>query len=255
MIDPKPYTLVANWKMFFSYNQALEWCQQHKQDLIALTTKHSFIVCPSYDVVATLSKLFAESSVKIGAQNCSEYSHGAYTGQVSAQSLNELGARYCIIGHSEVRTALCETNDKLFHKMEQLVAHSLIPIFCIGETKEEHEQKITHKKIEQQLEPLLRLLRLSTKPLQCLIAYEPIWAIGTGIVADNDHISLALTHIKKLLEPYKNTHTFSLLYGGAVTGDTLGELIKIRELEGFLVGKAGTNFQVLKKIVSLLEVS
>ena len=249
------YTLVANWKMYFSYNQALNWCTTNKHDLLNLTSNIPFILCPSYESLTSLTEIFNKSTFVLGAQNCSEHSQGAYTGQIMAQSLQEIGVKYCIIGHSELRKAYNETNEQLLNKLKQLLMHDIIPIFCIGESREEHEQGLTLERLELQLQPLITVLQGHQKSITCFIAYEPIWAIGTGIVADNTHITDALNFIKKKLESEKTTHTFSLLYGGTVTSDTVTLLKKVEPLEGFLIGKASTNFQELKKIVSLVQES
>jgi triosephosphate isomerase (TIM) len=248
----KSHIIIANWKMYYSYKQVQAWCQENKDNLIQIMQKNLCILCPSYESLEQVVHYFSHSPIKIGGQNCSEYAQGAYTGQVSAQSLHELGSHYCIIGHSEVRKALHETNEHLLRKMEQLLAHSITPIFCIGETKDDFEKKVTQQKIEQQLEPLLILSKNNEKPFTCFIAYEPIWAIGTGIVADNGHIIKSLEIIRKKIEPYKKIHTISLLYGGTVTSQTVPILKEVETIEGFLIGKASTDFQELKKIVSLL---
>ncbi len=245
--------LIANWKMYYSYDQAREWFQTYQQELAELAQKTSLIFCPSYEILPLALDFFAQTTIKFGAQNCSEYSSGAYTGQIMAQSLKELHVAYCLIGHSEVRTALHENNEQLLRKMEQLIINNIIPIFCLGESKTDYEQKKTKEIIEHQLQPLIQLLKNNSQnSLTCLVAYEPVWAIGTGIVAHNNHIIEAATLIKQQLQPYATMHTLPIVYGGTVTSDTIIELKKIELLEGFLIGKATTHFQELKKIISLL---
>lgn len=244
--------IVANWKMYFTYNQARTWCQEHQQHFSELTKKNTLVLCPSYESLASLASLLNHSPVALGAQNCSGHTNGAYTGQIMAKSLQELNVQYCIIGHSEVRTYLSETNDQLKQKVEQLFLHNIMPIFCVGESKHEYENNMAFEKIHDQLQPLMTALEQEHHSKALFIAYEPIWSIGTGVVADNTHIHTIITYIHKLLDPYKKSHKIHTLYGGTVNGETILELKKIDLLHGFLVGKASTNFQELKKIVSLI---
>lgn len=243
------YTFVANWKMYFSCNEAVAWCTEHEQGLMELAQKNNFVLCPSYEALAPLAQIFAKSKITLGAQNCSEHAAGAYTSQIMAQSLQELGVKYCLIGHSEVRATYGDTNPQLLKKMEQLIAHGIIPIFCLGETKLDYEHNQSEKALMQQLEPIIQLLK-NDEEKNIFIAYEPVWAIGTGIVASNDHIIKVVNTLEQTLKSVVKDHTIPLLYGGTVTGQTIAKLKEIDLLSGFLIGKASTNFQELKKIVS-----
>lgn len=246
-MNNKNYIFIANWKIYYSFNQALAWCKEHKQGLAELAQKNSIVLCPSYEALAPVAQLLADTPLALGAQNCSEHNMGAYTGQVAAQSLHELGVKYCIIGHHEVRTAFGDTHAQLLKKMEQLLKQKIVPIFCLGENKQDYEDNRTHEIMAQQLEPVTTLLKNHEKA-DLLIAYEPVWAIGTGIVANNNHISQALTFLSQAL--HQNLNQIRFLYGGTVTGETIKTLKEIDLISGFLIGKATTNFQELKKIVS-----
>lgn len=246
----KAYYYIANWKMYFSYLQAIAWYNDNKNQLQQLAdASAALIICPSYDSLAYIAQLTKSSPVLLGAQNCSEHLQGAFTGQISAQSLKEIGINYCIIGHSEVRTACQDTNKQLKQKLQHLIEQNIIPLFCIGESLEEYHTSTTHRSLEKQLEPIFELLNNRSISTPFFIAYEPLWAIGTGVVAHNEHIISVLAAVKKIMKTCKEFHQFRFLYGGTVTSGTISELKKIENLDGFLIGKASTDFQELKKIV------
>lgn len=236
--------------MYLSYNQTIDWFQENKQELTTLAQQKSLVFCPSYESLTNLIPLFRGTTLGFGAQNCSAHSHGAYTGQIMARSLQEIGVHYCIIGHSEVRHYFHETNEQLMHKLEQLLTYAITPIFCVGETKALYEQQSTLTAIAQQLQPVVTLLQHQQQPCTIFIAYEPVWAIGTGVVAHNDHIQKVTEFIHQHLEPYSKQHAIYILYGGTVTPETASILKQLNTIQGFLIGKASTNFQELKKIVS-----
>lgn len=243
----KNYYYIANWKMFFSHNEVVQWFQENGDQLLQLSQNNSIIVCPSYESLAEVGRAFHGTSLAMGAQNCSESLKGAYTGQVSAQSLKELGVSYCLVGHSEVRDFCGDSNKQLEEKLKRLVEKSITPIFCIGESKTEYEEKNTQYSIENQLAPLIAVYSKTAQP--CFIAYEPIWAIGTGVVAHSGHITQVLAIVKSALKACVDPDLVRYLYGGTVTSKTISGLKTIEALDGFLIGSASINFQELKKIV------
>lgn len=249
------YTIIGNWKMYFSYKQAMQWANQHLESLeeLAQSTQNTIALCPSFESLEPLSSSFKNISIGLGAQDCSDHALGAYTGQVAAQSLAEIGCSHCIIGHSEKRQFGHEGNDQIAQKMIQLIKSGITPIVCIGESKEEFDQGKTLSVLEKQLAPIGKALQEQAQPATSLfIAYEPIWSIGTGITPENTYLEEIFTHIQKLTSSYPNQHSIRLLYGGSVTSQTSVTLKKVGLIEGFLIGKASTDFQELKKIVLLL---
>ncbi len=242
------YTFVLNWKMYFSFDQAKQWLEDNKNALEELAHDQSFILCPSHESLWLTTAALEGAAIEIGAQQCSAHELGAYTGQVSAASLHDMAINYCLVGHSEARMAFHETNEQLYKKLELLTKFGIIPIFCIGETLKEHEQKKTYEVLHQQVEPLLRATSLHNTPY--FIAYEPVWAIGTGNVASAYYIQEVLAWIKDIFT--NATAPITLFYGGTVNADTIESLKAIPLIDGFLIGKASTNFQELKKIVSLM---
>jgi len=241
---------IANWKMYFSYIQALAWSKENIHELNELSYDKNIVICPSYESIAPIANVFAGSSVALGAQNCSAHNLGAFTGQVSIQSLRELGVSYCIVGHSEVRKYCGESNNALSDQLSQLMNHAIIPIFCIGESLIDYQNGSTDASIKAQLEPIIKFFsKKSDTRKQCFIAYEPVWAIGTGIVANNEYIVEVFKMVRLILQESKIEDLFNFIYGGSVTASTIQELKKIEGIDGFLIGKASTDIQELKKIV------
>ncbi|OQA36024.1 MAG: Triosephosphate isomerase [Candidatus Dependentiae bacterium ADurb.Bin331] len=243
--------VVANWKMYFSHAQALNWIEKNSKMLQELQNESnvSIIVCPSADSLSYIAHKLKQTTIMLGSQNCSAHENGAYTGQIAAQSLSEIGCKWCIIGHSEVRTACDETDLVLQSKIERLFEHHLSPIFCVGEKQEEYQHKTAQKKLKEQLAPLQRVLERQHQSKTVAIAYEPLWSIGTGKVASNDYLQELFGIIEQSMEPYQKQHSFVLLYGGSVDEINAVRLWQIPQIAGFLVGKASTDFQLLKKIV------
>ena len=133
--------------------------------------------------------------------------------------------------------------------MAQLIKYNITPIVCIGESKEEFDQGKTFSILEEQLAPIEKILQTHQSATAILIAYEPIWSIGTGIIPENTYLEKVFTHIKNLASEHLNQHSIRLLYGGSVDSQTSTTLKKVGLIEGFLIGKASTDFQELKKIV------
>lgn len=245
----KNYYYIANWKIYFSYSQAVAWCNENKEQLQELAKNKKIVICPSYDSLVSVAQIFEGTLVALGAQNCSEHLRGAYTGQVTARSLQEIGISYCIIGHSEARASYGDSNRKLKEKLLRLNEQGIIPLFCIGESLEEYQQKKAYFSIERQLEPIISFYDTSKSTMPCFIAYEPVWAIGTGVVARSGHITQLLAIVRDALKACSASGHVRYIYGGSVTSQTITQLKKIEFLDGFLIGKASTDFQELKKIV------
>lgn len=248
------YHIIGNWKQYFSYYQARDWFTMHGKELAQLAeqTQHGLALCPSFDGIALAQQATKDTRVAIGAQTCSAFTNGAYTGEVSAQSLKELGCEVGIVGHSERREHAGLTNTQIAQQMSQLVAHNISPIVCIGESIQEKERGTTLVFLEEQLEPVLKKLNtvLATQ-MPIFIAYEPIWSIGTGNVPEREYLEDIFAFIGQYISKRTPLDT-KLLYGGSVSANTVTHFTSISAVSGFLVGKASTDFQELKKIVSLI---
>lgn len=225
--------LIANWKMYISYKESLQLLKQY-QTLEYDGQKISLVVCPSYESLS----LFEQHRPNFlwAAQNCSAQEAGAYTGQVSIQSLKELGCSYCLIGHYECRMYLQETNQDIYTKYQHLCARTIKPIFCIG-----NEQGSS---LQDDAQSLYEQLVLVKNHKNLMVAYEPYWAIGAHSIPSFDYLQGIITYLKTILDP-----STTFLYGGSITSTTLVD-VRLRTLfDGFLIGKASTDFQAFKKIV------
>jgi triosephosphate isomerase (TIM) len=227
---------VANWKMEASFEQQCILAHQYVEELS--TIGKELVLCPSFDALESVQKIITVSPLKLGAQGCSPYLHGPYTGQVSAESLTQVGCTYTIIGHSEWRTYTHETYEVVAKQYEQLVRVGITPIVCVGEAK--HTPGV-HQVIHDQLKPIL-----SVASNTLYIAYEPLWAIGTGLTPTIDYLQNVYSTLTAIIP---STIQRRVLYGGSVNPITIKEL-NLPELDGFLIGRASLNVQNLKKIVS-----
>jgi triosephosphate isomerase len=241
---------VANWKMNKPFALALDFCTNHKENLKTLSTKpHTeIVICPSFEALFSIAEIFADTMISVGAQTCSTHERGAYTGQVNAQSIKEVGCDYCIIGHSEQRQFMCVSNEDVAHQATWLLEADIEPIICIGETKKEFDDGTSIAVLEQQLIPILSEISSHHQPFT--IAYEPVWAIGTGIIPEKSYLASIFTWLAATLTMKVRHHNWRLIYGGSVDPDTVGSLMAIKTIHGFLIGNASLDFQKFEKIVS-----
>ncbi len=242
---------VANWKMNFNSSDTKSFLENwEKKDLKNEEVKT--IICPSFTELNTTAELLHNSDSELGAQNVYYESNGAYTGEISCRMLKDLGCQWVIIGHSERRSILGETDEMIRNKLDQIYSENLYPIVCIGETKDERKNGKTEEVLSQQL--LVAFENQKGKNIEhTVIAYEPVWAIGTGITATIDMISEAHQCIRNIF----NTNGFngddiSILYGGSVTNENAAELSEITDVDGFLVGGASLDVEKFYAIYNQL---
>lgn len=244
----QPLFFVSNWKMYLSYQANVALYQQYEKQLesTVAATGHTLIVCPTVSALATIAR---DKSVPfyLSGQTCAAYSHGAYTGDTDAQSLRELGCTYCIVGHSERRLYHHETDEIVAHQTQQLLHQGLIPIVCIGETKEEKENNQTRAVIARQLTAVIRVITRSTVPY-FLVAYEPVWAIGSGKLPHQHEVERVFSFIKTLTHGL-NLPPIKLLYGGSINPSSVDSLKNTKDLDGFLVGKTSINVAEYKVVI------
>jgi triosephosphate isomerase len=247
----KKRIVIANWKMYKPHNEAVAWCQQHQADLKQLTQSVTFGICPEFTAIAPIKAILENSNVRIGGQNCSKHEQGAYTGEVPAQSLHDIGCDICIIGHSEQRAYHHETPYEIAQKTHILREHGIQPIVCVGETENED---IVETLISQ-LEPVFEMLANNphTSLPSIMIAYEPRWAIGTGKTPTEYEIQKALNMINRIMITADlDDQKIPVLYGGSVDSTSIHELKKITRLDGYLVGGASREIDELQSIVNAL---
>jgi triosephosphate isomerase len=229
---------VANWKMNKNRTETQQFCQQLKQAAPELNGAE-VIICPPYTSLDLVAEHLADSSVSWGGQNCFWEEKGAYTGEISPLMLQDLGCSYVIIGHSERRQILGETDAIINRKMAAALQAGLIPILCVGETLQERENKLAREVVKEQLLQGLHNLTLNSQGL--VIAYEPVWAIGTGVNASSDDAQEMIGFIREQLTHQVGKDTAALtpiLYGGSVRADNITEFMAKKDIDGALVGGA-----------------
>lgn len=225
--------IVANWKNYLSLSAAREWCA-HSQEL---ASSAKIIVCPDAATLGTLAA--ATPDISFGAQSCAPESAGAYTGQVSATTFADLGCTHVLIGHAEMRRWCGETDALVALRAASAQAAGLVPIICVGESAEERATGATKKIVLRQLEAVTNLKNF-------WIAYEPLWAIGSGTPIDLQELKPMVACIKECAGPGLQ----GVLYGGSVDENISRLLQESGIVDGLLVGKASIDFQKFKKIVS-----
>jgi triosephosphate isomerase (TIM) len=205
--------------------------------------------------VMAKSAVDEEYNYEIAAQNCHGKSHGAYTGEVSAPMLQSLGIRYCIIGHSERREYFLETNQVLAEKVDVCLENQIVPIFCCGEPLKVREQDGQNNFVQQQLEE--SLFHLESEQMEdIIIAYEPIWAIGTGRTASSGQAQEMHAHIRSVIAGRYGqdvANGISILYGGSVKGANAKELFSSPDVDGGLVGGASLAAAEFVQIIKALK--
>jgi len=209
------------------------------------------VLCPPFTALYAVAETIKGSSVELGGQNCHYESKGAYTGEVAPEFLTDMGCRYVIIGHSERRQYFKEDDQLLNRKLKKAMAVGLIPIFCIGETLEERKKEQTFDVLRKQVTNGLPGIQ-ADDPSLFVVAYEPVWAIGTGLTATPDQAQEAHRYVRDLLAGLWGTdaaETVRIQYGGSVKPDNAAELMGQPDIDGALVGGASLEADSFAKIV------
>ena len=241
--------VIANWKM----NGTFVSMQTLLGELSTASTEYKpngerIIICPPYPYLQFVQNRLLELGWQLGAQNCSDQREGAFTGQVSAGILKDIGCRYVIVGHSESRLYNNETNALIAKKVQQCLEMNLTAILCVGETLEQYNNHQTHDVITTQLKEALP----NHSDGLLMIAYEPIWSIGTGKVAANSNIIDVHQHIKDILNEYYGEKHIPVLYGGSVNAINAVDILKLQHVDGVLVGGASLKAQDFLQIIATL---
>ena len=242
MLEIKEFNkiIVANWKL----NGSNDFLEAYFDELVLkdLNSDTCGVICPPITYIQNCySKL---QSLYLGAQDCSKFKEGAYTGEISAFMLRENNCTFCIVGHSERRHVFNEKNKDIKIKAEQLLNEKIIPIICIGETLEQKKMNKTHDVLKKQV--INSLPKKSSKE-SVIIAYEPIWAIGTGMTPTLEEINNLHKYLKKDIEEIEE---YKLLYGGSVNSKNASDIMNLENVDGVLVGgaslKADQFLEILK---------
>ena len=196
----------------------------YQEELKKIKSPYEIVLCPTYLNIG----LFNIDNISLGSQNVSCNSDGAYTGEISARSLKKIGVSYSLVGHSERRAYQKETNKEINEKIKRLLENDITPVLCVGETKEERENNKVEEVLNKQLSGLLNIRENFREEI--IIAYEPVWSIGTGIIPTNDEIEETITYIKDKLPNNK------VLYGGSANEENIDTIKQISIIDGYLLG-------------------
>jgi triosephosphate isomerase (TIM) len=237
--EPRRPLVAANWKMNKTNAEARAFMQELLPGADALAPDVDIVVCPPYTALTTVLELARQSPVLVGAQNMHEEDAGACTGEVSAPMLVELGVDTVILGHSERRQYFAESDAALGRKVPRALDAGLLPILCVGETEEEREAEETERKLRHQVQADLAGVGAARLP-EVAIAYEPIWAIGTGKTATPAQAQAAIGFIRALVADRDGDAALRtrILYGGSVDPGNAVELMHQPDIDGALVGGA-----------------
>ncbi len=247
--------VVANWKMYGTLAEGRTLAAQVREGF-KRPRGVEVVLCPPFTALAAVAETLAGSVIGVGAQNCHWEASGPFTGEVSPAMLAELGCRLVILGHSERRQQFGETDGQVNLKVRAVLAHGLTPLLCVGESAQERSQGLTFNTVEGQLRA--GLAGLPPDPLaRCAVAYEPIWAIGTGVNATPAQASEVHGYLRGLLSELASkeiAQAVRILYGGSVKPENAAELMREPEIDGVLVGgaslQAATFLGIVKKAAS-----
>lgn len=234
--------VAGNWKMNKDFSTAEDLLFDIKEALIEKPQREGVdvIVCPPFPFLELATDAMEDGIFYVGAQNCAAYESGAYTGEVSAEMLSSMEVSHVIIGHSERRKYFSESSDELLAKVTIALQNEVVPIFCCGESLEERESNSHFDVIKKQLEEVVFKLN-EAEFSNIIIAYEPVWAIGTGKTATTEQAEEMLAYIRNLIkERYSNelAEEIHLLYGGSCNDKNAKELFSCTNVDGGLIGGA-----------------
>lgn len=240
--------IIANWKMKLNLADSLRLAKHYKK--LDRQTLHELVICPSEFALPSVKELIAGSDLNLGAQNVFWAEDGPYTGEVSATTLYKLGCRYVLLGHSERRQHLGETDAMVNAKLRAALKAKLIPVICVGETLAEKRAKKGKAILALQIRKALEDIKLGKQKL--IIAYEPVWAIGTGQAIKPQEADEQHYYIRSLLERSlgkKAAHKHcQVIYGGSVDARNGSSLLNLKYVDGLLIGGASLNPKIMAKI-------
>lgn len=243
--------VAGNWKMNKNLQEGVALAKELNEVLVADKPNCDVIICTPFIHLAPVSDIIDHNVIGLGAENCADKASGAYTGEVSAEMVKSTGAEYVILGHSERRGYYGETYDILKEKVQLALANGLKVIFCIGESLEEREANQQNEVVKAELEG--SVFNLSAEDFaQIVIAYEPIWAIGTGKTATSEQAEEIHAYIRSVIaEKYGNevAENTSILYGGSCKASNAPELFAKADIDGGLIGGASLKVADFKGII------
>ena len=231
--------IAGNWKMNYCVNKAEEFVSQIKDTIN--TNEVDVVICPNFVALDRISDLIDGPNISLGAQNVYFEDKGAYTGETSVNMLAAVGVKYCIVGHSERRQYFNETNEIVNKKAKKLLEKDISPIVCVGETLEERESNKMFEVVEKQVIESLDGIENISIANKVIVAYEPIWAIGTGKTATAQQANEMCKYIRDVISKMYDEETAQkvrIQYGGSVKPNNANEILNMSDIDGALVGGA-----------------
>lgn len=227
--------IIGNWKMQGSKTSVTELLNKIKSSGKITQSNVTMVVCPPYVFLDQTQRLLSKSKLQWGGQNMAVEQEGPYTGEISGLMLSEFACRYVLLGHSERRLLYGETDEQIARKFDLAIKSGLIPILCVGETLEQRQANQTHAVLRRQLEKIIQYDRPLLK--RAIIAYEPVWAIGTGLSAQPEQAQETHYFLRELLGA-DLARELPILYGGSVKASNAENLFRMPDIDGGLIGGA-----------------
>ena len=243
--------IAGNWKQNGTLKSSVSLTKRILEALKKNKCRHEIIIIPPAIFLLPIKDLIYKSKIKLGAQNVSAFNNGAYTGEISGTMLKDSKVEYCLVGHSERRHIINEDEYILSSKVSQLIDNDITIIYCFGETLSEYKNKKTKLILKNQLKKLFLSNKnnLKKKPSKLVLAYEPVWAIGTGLVPSPEELASIFKFIRNTVDKIDNNYSsIKILYGGSVSEDNASSLIDTEYIDGLLIGGASL---IAKKFIDI----
>lgn len=243
--------VIANWKMKLGVFESIQLVKKLKLAFLKKLWQEQIIICPDFLSLPSSRQALLRSKLKLGAQNCFWQENGSYTGEVSVKNLSSLGVEYVILGHSERRRYFKETSLQVASKARLALLNNITPIICLGESRSEYKNNKTLFILKKQLKASLDGIKLTAKQ-RLVIAYEPVWAIGSGESLEANKIANILKflqeELKKITSFKKAISRISFIYGGSVNPDNAKVMANFKDIQGLLVGSESLQVKSFTKI-------
>jgi len=240
--------IIANWKMNQELASSKKWFEFFLSKISDIQGLPEIAICPPYVYLHEISNIIANNNkILLASQDISFAENGAYTGDISAKMIADFSCRYCLIGHSERRQFHFETNENLAKKLRILTGYGVTPVFCIGESFNDRKRKTYVDFLRSQID---NVIPKDVEFDNFIVAYEPIWSIGTGLIPEISAISEIVNLIYEQLSKYKNIKNCRVVYGGSVKSSNSKDILAIKNISGLLVGSSSLDYEEFFKIIS-----
>lgn len=245
----------SGWKMYFTDSEAVEHALGIKEK-IKEENEIELFVLPSFTILSKIKEIFEGTSINVGAQNMCWEEKGAYTGEVSVRSLNEIGIQYVEIGHSERRELFGETDHTVNMKLKKALEFNFIPVFCIGEESNQKEKRLTEEILAIEIKTALSNIKYEDA-VKIIYAYEPVWAIGKDDAAQPEYVEKVHSFIRETLKSNysqsKDGTEFKIVYGGSVSLKNVEKLIKQPDIDGVFVGRSSLKLDSYIEMLQIIK--